>query len=174
MSELYNRIERLCVQNKVTITAMCRESGASRASLSDLKVGRKQSLSADTLDKIANYFSTTVDYLLGRTDDPTDYDDGEVLAEIPLSYVDACDGDVRRARALMLAVDEDAMKEKTPILTKKDERITAQNEDEEDMILLARHMEPIPEEDRRALKEQFKSSIDLYLKAKGLSPQEDE
>ncbi len=174
MSELYNRIERLCVQNKVTITAMCRESGASRASLSDLKVGRKQSLSADTLDKIANYFSTTVDYLLGRTDDPTDYDDGEVLAEIPLSYVDACDGDVRRARALMLAVDEDAMNEKTPILTKKDERITAQNEDEEDMILLARHMEPIPEEDRRALKEQFKSSIDLYLKAKGLSPQEDE
>ena len=114
MSELYNRIERLCAQNKVTITAMCRESGASRASLSDLKVGRKQSLSADTLDKIANYFSTTVDYLLGRTDDPTDYDDGDVLAEIPLSYVEACDGDMRRARALMLAVDEDALNEKGP------------------------------------------------------------
>lgn len=114
MSELYNRIERLCAQNKVTITAMCRESGASRASLSDLKVGRKQSLSTDTLDKIANYFSTTVDYLLGRTDDPSNYDDGDVLAEIPLSYVEACDGDVRRARALMLAVDEDVLKEKKP------------------------------------------------------------
>ena len=114
MSELYNRIEGLCVQNKVTITAMCRESGASRASLSDLKVGRKQSLSADTLDKIANYFSTTVDYLLGRTDDPVDYDDGDAPAEIPLSYVEACDGDMRRARTLMLAVDEDALNEKRP------------------------------------------------------------
>ena len=112
MSELYNRIERLCAQNKITITAMCRESGASRASLSDLKVGRKQSLSADTLDKIANYFSTTVDYLLGRTDDPANYDDGDVLAEIPLSYMEACDGDERRARAMMLAVDEDALNEK--------------------------------------------------------------
>ena len=71
-------------------------------------------MSADTLDKIANYFSTTVDYLLGRTDDPTDYDDGDVLAEIPLSYVEACDGDMRRARALMLAVDEDALNEKGP------------------------------------------------------------
>ena len=31
---------------------MCKESGASRASLSDLKVGRKQSLSAETLFKM--------------------------------------------------------------------------------------------------------------------------
>lgn len=64
-------------------------------------------------------------------------------------------------------------KEKAPTLTKKDERITAQNEDEEDMLLLARHMEPIPEKDRQELKEQFRKSIDLYLRAKGLSPQED-
>lgn len=64
-------------------------------------------------------------------------------------------------------------KEKSPTLTEKDERITAQNENEEDMLLLARHMEPIPEEDRQALKEQFRKSIDLYLRAKGLSPQED-
>lgn len=69
MSNLYNRIAELCKQQGITITAMCKASGASRASLSDLKVGRKQSLSAETLDKIANYFDTTVDYLLGRTED---------------------------------------------------------------------------------------------------------
>ena len=49
MSDLYNRIEILCKEKKISITTMCKESGASRASLSDLKVGRKQSLSADTL-----------------------------------------------------------------------------------------------------------------------------
>lgn len=104
MSELYNRIERLCAQNKVTITAMCRESGASRASLSDLKVGRKQSLSADTLDKIANYFSTTVDYLLGRTDDPENSD--RFGLEDPVSHF----------------YDDYEDDEKAPTLTPKDER----------------------------------------------------
>lgn len=74
MSDLYNRIEVLCAAEKITITTMCKESGASRASLTDLKKGRKQKLSADTLDKIANYFDTTVDYLLGRTDDPENSD----------------------------------------------------------------------------------------------------
>ena len=42
--------------------------------MSDLKVGRKQNLSTETLDKIADYFGTTVDYLLGRTDDPENND----------------------------------------------------------------------------------------------------
>ena len=74
MSDLYNRIAELCQNYGITITAMCRESGASRASLSDLKVGRKQNLSTETLDKIADYFGTTVDYLLGRTDDPENND----------------------------------------------------------------------------------------------------
>ena len=58
-------------------------------------------------------------------------------------------------------------KEKAP--TQEGEHDFAQNDHEEDMLLLARHMAPIPEEDRQALKEQFKNSIDLYLKAKGIS-----
>jgi len=125
MADLYNRIEALCKQQNVTITLMCSESGASRASLSDLKMGRKQSLSADTLSKIATYFNVSVDYLLGRTNDPVDYNnDGEALAEIPLSYVEACDGDMRRARAMMLAVDADAFSEKEKALVRKNERRT--------------------------------------------------
>lgn len=66
MSDLYNRIEELCKEKNESITTMCKESGASRASLSDLKVGRKQSLSAETLSKIAAHFDVSVDYLLGK------------------------------------------------------------------------------------------------------------
>lgn len=65
MVELYKRIESLCTHKGVTITKMCKESGASRASLTDLKKGRKQGLSADTLAKIATYFNVSVDFLLG-------------------------------------------------------------------------------------------------------------
>lgn len=69
MSKLYNNIEDLCRAKKITITEMCRQAGVSRASLTDLKMGRKQSLAADTLSKIAGLFSVTVDYILGNTTD---------------------------------------------------------------------------------------------------------
>lgn len=65
MSTLYERISDLCENKGVNITLMCKESGASRAPLSDLKVGRSKTLSTETLAKIAAYFNVTVDYLIG-------------------------------------------------------------------------------------------------------------
>lgn len=92
MSELYNRIENLCSQKNITVTAMCRESGASRASLSDLKVGRKQSLSADTLSKISSFFGVSIDYLLGAPQDGVDISRAlnVIMEEYGLSYEEAC------------------------------------------------------------------------------------
>lgn len=81
MSDLYKRIEDLCNENNVTITTMCKESGASRASLSDLKMGRKQKLSADTLSKIARFFGVSVDYLLGTEKEKPLINDDEELTE---------------------------------------------------------------------------------------------
>ena len=57
MSELYETIVRLCAEKGITITELCRQSGASRGSLTDLKMGRKSSLSTGTLSKIAAYFA---------------------------------------------------------------------------------------------------------------------
>lgn len=64
MSELYHRIDLLCQQKGVTITDMCRLSGASRGSLTDLKMGRINTLKAETMKKIADYLEVSVDYLL--------------------------------------------------------------------------------------------------------------
>lgn len=66
MSELYDRIEELCRSRKVNITEMCKASGASRGSLTDLKMGRTKKLSTDSLSKIAEYFGISTDELLGR------------------------------------------------------------------------------------------------------------
>ena len=66
MSELYNRIEKLCKNEGFTITSMCKKSGASRASLSDLNNGRKKNLSTETLKKIGDTLGVSVDYLLGK------------------------------------------------------------------------------------------------------------
>ena len=68
--------EALCNARGITITDLCRESGVSRSSLSDLKTGRKQSLAAQSLAKIAGYFGVSVDSLLGcESSDEMGFDD---------------------------------------------------------------------------------------------------
>ena len=69
MCNLYDTIEKLCHKKGVSITQMCAESDVARASLTDLKKGRKKYLSAKTLGKISSYFSVSIDYLLGFEDD---------------------------------------------------------------------------------------------------------
>lgn len=64
MANLYNNIESLCTKRGINVTTMCRESGASRGSLTDLKSGRKQTLKYETLEKIANYFEISVESLV--------------------------------------------------------------------------------------------------------------
>lgn len=65
MSELYNKIAALCEDRGITVTELCRRCDVSRASLSDLKAGRKHSLSTQSLSKIAGYFRVPTDFLLG-------------------------------------------------------------------------------------------------------------
>ena len=89
MANLYENIEKLCKQREVNVTTMCKESGASRGSLTDLKNGRKQSLKYETLDKIASYFGTSVDALVSG-------DQKENPPQQPQSEVDATVERIRR------------------------------------------------------------------------------
>lgn len=66
MYNLYETISHLCEDKGIKPGRMCNELGISRGAITDLKAGRKQSLSADTLSKIAAYFGVSVDYLLGN------------------------------------------------------------------------------------------------------------
>lgn len=68
MSMLYNNIELLCHEKGINITIMCAEAGVSRSSLTDLKKGRKQSLSLKAMTKIANYFDVPLDYFKDEKD----------------------------------------------------------------------------------------------------------
>ena len=84
MANLYENIEKLCKQRGVNVTTMCKESGASRGSLTDLKNGRKQTLKYQTLDKIASYFGTSVDTLVSgeQKENPPQQPQSEVDADI--------------------------------------------------------------------------------------------
>lgn len=91
---LYERIDALCREKGVSKGKMCSDIGISQGAISDLKVGRKKSLSAQSLAKIAKYFGTTITYLLGDTDIPSPavqystFEDGAgYLSDIEAGYV---------------------------------------------------------------------------------------
>ena len=64
MSDMYNRIEKLCAEKNITRYQLSKATGISQGTFSDLKSGRRQNLSAKNLQEIADYFDVSVDYLL--------------------------------------------------------------------------------------------------------------
>lgn len=67
LSNLYETLKKLCEEKGINGAQMCREVGYSKSLMTELKSGRKKSLSADVAAKIANYFDVSVDYLLGHS-----------------------------------------------------------------------------------------------------------
>ena len=63
MSEMYDRIEELCKENKITVTQLCRELSITRSCLSELNKGRTETPSAKNTAKIADRFGVSVKYL---------------------------------------------------------------------------------------------------------------
>ena len=77
MGNLYKNITKLCDERSVKPGKVCADLGLSRGLITDLKMGRKQSVSAITAQKIANYFGVTVGYLLGDEENKKAPTDGE-------------------------------------------------------------------------------------------------
>ena len=66
METLYTRIEALCSERNIRPGRRCNDLGLSRGLVTDLKMGRKKSLNAETAQKIAAYFGISVGQLLGQ------------------------------------------------------------------------------------------------------------
>lgn len=66
MSNLYEIIQSLCQAKGIRPGRLCNELGLSRGLMTDLKMGRKKGVSAETAQKIAAYFGVSVGYLLGQ------------------------------------------------------------------------------------------------------------
>ena len=65
MANLYESILKLCEHNGIRPGRLCDELGISRGLMTDLKMGRKKGVNAETAQKIASYFGVSVGYLLG-------------------------------------------------------------------------------------------------------------
>ena len=68
MANLYESILKLCQRDGIRPGRLCDELGISRGLMTDLKMGRKKSISAETAQKIASFFGVSVGVVLGRED----------------------------------------------------------------------------------------------------------
>lgn len=68
MVTLYENIIKLCEERGIKGGKMCVDTGISKGLLSDLKYGRRSGVSAETAQKMAEYFGVSVGYLLGKED----------------------------------------------------------------------------------------------------------
>lgn len=65
--EVSERIKAMAKQQKVTIKQLLSDIGLGFNTMSNMKTSM---IKADSLAKIADYLNCSVDYLLGRTDNP--------------------------------------------------------------------------------------------------------
>lgn len=64
MWTLYESILSLCQEHGIKGGKMCVDLGLSKSLMTDLKSGRKKGITAETAQKIADYFSVSVDRVL--------------------------------------------------------------------------------------------------------------
>lgn len=77
MGKLYDNINTLCEEKGIKPSKMCADVGISRGLITDLKMGRKNGITAVTAQKIASYFNVSVGYLLGEETEKAPADDGK-------------------------------------------------------------------------------------------------
>lgn len=65
---LAERVQELCQGKKMTVNDMLLDAGLSKNTLVNIKNGSTPG--ADKLLAIANYFDVSIDYLIGKTDNP--------------------------------------------------------------------------------------------------------
>lgn len=91
MWTLYASILSLCAERGIKGGKMCVDLGLSKSLMTDLKSGRKKGITADTAQKIADYFNVSVDRVLGKEKAPTQ--EGERQIDINQAKIALFGGD---------------------------------------------------------------------------------
>ena len=79
MANLYETIQSLCENRGIRPGRLCDELHLSRGLMTDLKMGRKKTVNAETAQKIAGYFGISVGRLLGQ-------EDNDVLDQVDVAF----------------------------------------------------------------------------------------
>ena len=112
----WERYEKLCLDSwyKPGSEQAAQVLGTNRGTISAWKKSGNPP-TTDILVRIADAYGVSTDFLLERTDDPTDYTNPDLIAELAGAQLDALVGDVKKAVALQRATADDVRREATPM-----------------------------------------------------------
>ena len=86
MFSTFDKIKELCQKQGISLNQLEEKLNFSTNYLYSMKKGNPK---ADNLQKIADYFNVSTDYLLGRTDNPNIAKDGDASAPLDLRDIAA-------------------------------------------------------------------------------------
>lgn len=167
--EIGRRIELRRKELDMTLAELASVVDLSASTIQRYEKGLFDKIKMPIIEAVAAALHVSPEWLIGNTDDPVDYADSDLIATIPLSYLKACSGDVKRAFQMMKAVNKDCDLEHSPTPLQARDCDFARNQQEKEMLLLARHIAPIPDEQRKKLIDALKTSADFYLEAMGIT-----
>lgn len=111
MNELYLRIADLCKARGITPWRMCMDLGLHQNTISDLKTGKKKSLTAPKLHAVAEYLGVSVDFLLGETEETDELIDAikndKNMRALFMVAKDCSPADIRQAIKIIEALKND-------------------------------------------------------------------
>ena len=84
MENLFTSIESLCQKKDIRPGRMCDDLGISRSLMTDLKMGRKKTVNAQTARKIAEYLEVSVDFLLGQCAERVE--EADILDKVDVAF----------------------------------------------------------------------------------------
>lgn len=147
----YERYAKVCTEQGIDPCSqkMADLIGTTRSTISVWNI-KGTTPKGEFVAAIADVLGVSTDYLLGRTDDPVDYSNPELIADMAGPVLDEFDGDVKKAVAFHKAVDDDAMNERRPFILIQYEKL-----DEIDKVKASAYIEGLLaadkyEEKRRA------------------------
>ena len=111
--KFYDRYSQLCIGRGIDPCSQAAADmfGISKSTISSWNT-KNTFPKGDTVAAVADALGVSADYLLGRTDDPTDYSNGDVIASLAGPAMDEFDGDAKRTAEFQRAVAEDAARER--------------------------------------------------------------
>lgn len=106
-----NRIKQLRKLNGYSQKALAKILNVHQTAISQWETDRTTP-DVEVAKAMADLFNTTTDYIFGRTDDPTNYDDSDLAADISPALLEHFGGDIKKALQAQRAIDEDAQRER--------------------------------------------------------------
>lgn len=91
------RIKKRRKELGITADNLGAEIGVDRSTIYRYEKGDIEKLPVSALEPLAEALRTSVAYLMGWTEDPIDYEGGDLTASIPQDLVDLFNGDTKRA-----------------------------------------------------------------------------